>query len=60
LTNESLDSLKQKFYQDPWFFSVLIFGILSTSIGLAVYAYLGTFSIYISEFDGEGFAADSG
>ena len=49
LTNESLDSLKQKFYQDPWFFSVLIFGILSTSIGLAVYAYLGTFSIYISD-----------
>jgi len=47
--NELLNSLKRKFSEEPYFWLALSLGILTTSIGLALYAYLGTFSRYGSD-----------
>lgn len=44
-----MNSLKRKFSEEPYFWLALSLGILTTSIGLAVYAYLGTFSRYGSD-----------
>jgi hypothetical protein len=47
--NELLNGLKRKFSEEPYFWLALSLGILTTSIGLALYAYLGTFSRYGSD-----------
>jgi len=47
--NELLNSLKRKFSEEPYFWLALSLGILTTSIGLALYAYLGTLSRYGSD-----------
>jgi hypothetical protein len=47
--NELLNALKRKFSEEPYFWLALSLGILTTSIGLALYAYLGTFSRYGSD-----------
>jgi len=47
--NELLDGLKRKFSEEPYFWLALSLGILTISIGLALYAYLGTFSRYGSD-----------
>src|SRR5688572_31063580 len=47
--NELLNDLKRKFSEEPYFWLALSIGILTTSIGLALYAYLGTFSRYGSD-----------
>jgi hypothetical protein len=47
--NELLDGLKRKFSEEPYFWLALSLGILTTSIGLTLYAYLGTFSRYGSD-----------
>ena len=47
--NELMNSLKRKFSEEPYCWLALSLGILTTSIGLALYAYLGTFSRYGSD-----------
>jgi hypothetical protein len=47
--NELPNGLKRKFSEEPYFWLALSLGILTTSIGLALYAYLGTFSRYGSD-----------
>jgi len=47
--NELLNGPKRKFSEEPYFWLALSVGILTTSIGLALYAYLGTFSRYGSD-----------
>ena len=47
--NNMLIGLKRKFSEEPYFWLALSVGILTTSIGLGVYAYLGTFSRYGSD-----------
>jgi hypothetical protein len=47
--NELSNSLKRKFSEEPYFWLALSLGILTTCIGLALYAYLGTFSRYGSD-----------
>ena len=47
--NELLNDLKRKFSEEPYFWLALSLGILTTSIGLGLYAYLGTFSRYGSD-----------
>jgi len=47
--NELLNGLKRKSSEEPYFWLALSLGILTTSIGLALYAYLGTFSRYGSD-----------
>ncbi|MGZ9166987.1 MAG: hypothetical protein ACXW4U_17590, partial [Anaerolineales bacterium] len=47
--NELLNGLKRKFSEEPYFWLALSLGILTTSIGLGLYAYLGTFSRYGSD-----------
>jgi hypothetical protein len=47
--SELLNGLKRKFSEEPYFWLALSLGILTTSIGLALYAYLGTFSRYGSD-----------
>jgi hypothetical protein len=47
--NELLNGLKRKFSEEPYLWLALSLGILATSIGLALYAYLGTFSRYGSD-----------
>ncbi|HJR79473.1 MAG TPA: DUF6056 family protein [Anaerolineales bacterium] len=42
-------ALKQKFSEEPYFWLALALGIAATSIGLGLYAYLGTFSRYGSD-----------
>ena len=41
--------MKQKFSEEHWFWLTLFVGVLTTSIGLALFAYLGTFSRYTSD-----------
>ena len=41
--------MKQKFSEEQWFWLALFIGVLITSIGLALFAYLGTFSRYTSD-----------
>jgi Family of unknown function (DUF6056) len=47
--NELLYGLKRRFSEEPSLFLALCLGILTTSIALSVYAYLGTFSRYGSD-----------
>jgi hypothetical protein len=47
--NELLHGLKRKFSEEPYFWLALFLGLLTTSIGLALYAYLGTRSRYGSD-----------
>lgn len=47
--NELLNGLKRKFSEEPYFWLALSLGILAASLGLALYAYLGTFSRYGSD-----------
>ncbi len=41
--------MKQKFSEEQWLWLALFLGVLTTSIGLALFAYLGTFSRYTSD-----------
>src|ERR1700752_19373 len=41
--------MKQKFSEEQWFWLSIFLGVLTTSIGLALFAYLGTFSRYTSD-----------
>jgi hypothetical protein len=41
--------MKQKFSEEPWLWLSLFLGVVITSIGLALFAYLGTFSRYTSD-----------
>lgn len=41
--------MKQRFSEEQWFWLALFLGVLTTSIGLALFAYLGTFSRYTSD-----------
>ena len=41
--------MKQRSSEEQWFWLALFLGILTTSIGLALFAYLGTFSRYTSD-----------
>jgi hypothetical protein len=47
--NELLNGLKRRFSEEPSLFLVVSLGILTTSIALGLYAYLGTFSRYGSD-----------
>src|ERR1700752_1702184 len=41
--------MKQKFSEEQWFWLSIFLGVLTTSIGLGLFAYLGTFSRYTSD-----------
>lgn len=41
--------MKHKFSEEQWFWLTIFLGVLTTSIGLALFAYLGTFSRYTSD-----------
>ena len=41
--------MRQKFSEEQWFWIPLFLGVLATSIGLSLFAYLGTFSRYTSD-----------
>jgi len=41
--------MKQKLSEEQWFWLVIFLGVVTTSIGLALFAYLGTFSRYTSD-----------
>lgn len=41
--------MKQKFSEEQWFGLAIFLGTVTTSIGLALFAYLGTFSRYTSD-----------
>jgi len=41
--------MKQKFSEGQWFWLAIFLGVVTTSIGLALFAYLGTFSRYTSD-----------
>lgn len=47
--NNFLNGLKRRFSAEPYFWLALSLGILTTSIALVLYAYLGTFSRYGSD-----------
>ena len=47
--NELRNGLKSRFSEEPYLWLVLSLGILTTFIGLGLYAYLGTFSRYGSD-----------
>lgn len=41
--------MRQKFSEEQWLWLAIFLGVLTTSIGLALFAYLGTFSRYTSD-----------
>jgi len=41
--------MKQKFSEEQWFWLAIFLGVITTSIGLALFAYLGIFSRYTSD-----------
>ena len=41
--------MKQRFSEEQWIWLALFLGVITTSIGLAIFAYLGTFSRYTSD-----------
>lgn len=41
--------LKQRFKEDPWFFSSMAVGMIMMSLAISVYAYLGIYSRYLAD-----------